>query len=87
MRYRAAADTLSAMLSDGVVVVSLRNKRYFSLNRTGAQAWMLLERGATAREITTLLLQDYAVSEPEAREAVDRLLAELSAEGLIEVAE
>lgn len=86
-RYRVSADALVASLSDGVVLLNLRTKRYFSLNGTGARVWSLLVSDTPREEIVAALVREYEVQEPEARRTVLALLDELAAERLIEPAD
>ena len=83
-RYRIATDALSASLSDGAVLLHLYTKRYFSLNDTGSRIWALLQQESTEEQIAEVLVQEYEVEKPEARQAVHALVRELVAERLIE---
>lgn len=78
-----ADDVVSAVLDDGVVVLHLGTKRYYSLNETGALVWRLLESRAGRAEIVAELGRAFEVEAAAAAAAVDRLLAELVAERLL----
>jgi hypothetical protein len=84
MAYRVSRDTLSAILSDGAVLLSLATKRYFSLNGTGTRVWTLLEQGFALEEIVARLTREYDVDELEARRATEALVADLVAERFLE---
>ncbi|HKV50879.1 MAG TPA: PqqD family protein [Gemmatimonadaceae bacterium] len=84
MHYRIAADTLSASLSDGAVLLHLHTKRYFSLNDAGARIWALLEQQCSEEQIANTLVGEYEVDPSEAKKTVHQLLEELLAERLIE---
>lgn len=82
--YRPGADSLSASLTDGAVLLHLHTKRYFSLNDTGARIWTLLEQQRTEEQIVETLIREYDVGEPDARRAVHALVQDLLVERLIE---
>ena len=81
--WRPASDAVASDVEGGAVVLHLRTKRYYSLNDTGAVAWDAMRDGATTDEIVAALRARFAVDEPQARLAVDRLVSELHAESLI----
>ena len=83
MRYRISGDALTAMLSDGAVVLNLHSKRYFSLNETGTRVWALLEDNSGLDEIVQTLTAEYDVAESDARREVMALVEELLREGLL----
>lgn len=81
--HAVAADVVSAVLDDGVVVLHLGTKRYYSLNETGALVWQLLEAGAERAAIVAELRRSFDVDPAAARAAVDRLVDELVSERLL----
>ncbi|MGH7635136.1 MAG: PqqD family protein [Gemmatimonadaceae bacterium] len=83
MRYRISGDALTAMLSDGAVLLNLHSKRYFSLNETGTRVWALLEHNSGLDEIVQTLTAEYDVAESDARREVMALVEELLREGLL----
>ncbi|MGH7623857.1 MAG: PqqD family protein [Gemmatimonadaceae bacterium] len=83
IRYRISGDALTAMLSDGAVLLNLHSKRYFSLNETGTRVWALLEHNSGLDEIVQTLTAEYDVAESDARREVMALVEELLREGLL----
>ncbi len=77
MRYRAVAEALVATLSDGVVLLNLLTKRYFSLNETGTRIWAMVQEACDDEEIVATMVREYEVEEPVARAEVRRILEEL----------
>lgn len=43
LRYQTAAETATALVDGGAVVLDLVSKRYYSLNETGTIVWQYLE--------------------------------------------
>jgi hypothetical protein len=82
-RYTVSSDAACAQVADGAVLLHLGNKRYYSLNETGAVVWQSLEEGRDVSDIVARLQWDYEVDQGEAERSVDRLLGELGDAGLI----
>lgn len=82
-RYVAHADTASAAVEGGAVVLHMGTKSYYSLNESGALLWRLLEHGTTEQDAAAELMQLYDVEGAEARQAVARLIADLVVERLV----
>jgi len=83
-RYRINSPLVTGEAIDGeVVIIHLENGNYFSLLEAGEWIWLRLVAGepleSIARELTTCYLCD----EPQARQAIERLVAQLLAEELI----
>ncbi len=66
-----------------VVIVNLGTGSYYSLDGAGADIWNCLENGATIGEIVTYISQRFDGNFGEITSAIERLAAELKAEGLI----
>jgi len=67
-----------------LVVVNLGTNRIYELNGTASRVWELLEAGSGRTELEETLLEAFDVERPVVSEAIDRMLAQLSAEGLID---
>jgi hypothetical protein len=74
-------DVVSRRLGDGTVLVHLPSNRIFELNDTGARIWELISEGRD--DVAAALSEEFSVDPAAATEAVDRLVAELRAEGLL----
>jgi hypothetical protein len=83
----ASTDVILTELKDGTgVLLDLRTKFYFTLNRTGVAVWKLLAAGAapSAEAVAETLAQQFAAPELDrVRRDVEALLAELEKEGLL----
>lgn len=81
------ASAVFTPLGEGAVVLDLRSKRYFQLNGSGRTVWSRLARGkATLGELVDSVCAEYDVDRDTARNDVRRVVAELTAEGLIHAA-
>lgn len=54
-----------------------------NLSESGALLWRKLESGANKNGLVSLLLEEYQISESEARGDVEAFLSEMKANGLI----
>ncbi len=80
---RPAESVLVAHLDGESVLLDLESKHYYRLNESGSAIWRAVESGAEPHAIADALVSAFNVSEPEARAAVDGLLADLSEKGLL----
>ena len=77
------SEVLAAHLGDEAVLLDLNAKRYYRLNETAAVIFRALEAGEGRSGAIRQLLAEFDVGEAEATSAVDALLADLAARGLI----
>jgi len=84
---RTSKDVLLTELKDGTgVLLDLKTKFYFTLNRTGVFVWKKLAAGEIADEATAaeaLAAAFKGVDPTAAREDVSKLIKELEGEGLV----
>jgi hypothetical protein len=76
-------EVLAAHLGDEAVLLDLSGKRYYRLNETAAVVFKALEAGEGRAGAIAQLLAAFEVSETDAAAAVDVLLADLAARGLV----
>lgn len=77
------SEVLAAHLGDDAVLLDLKAKRYYRLNESAACAFKALEAGEGRAGAIARLLAEFDVDEAEATRAVDALLADLAARGLV----
>jgi Coenzyme PQQ synthesis protein D (PqqD) len=82
-QYAVPADVLAAHLEGEAVLLHMDTKDYFRLNATAACVWKGLERGMDRQALVDELCANFEVEPHEAREELDRLLAELEQRRLI----
>jgi hypothetical protein len=83
---RPSPDVLLTELADGTgVLLHLRTKFYYALNRTGVAVWKLLAagRGGTPEVLSGALAEQFEGTPAEAQVHVEALLRELQDEGLL----
>jgi len=76
-------DVLAAHLGDEAVLLDLNGKRYYRLNESAAVVFRALEDGEEREGAIRRLVAAFDVSESDASSAVDALLADLAARGLV----
>jgi len=76
-------EVLAAHLGDEAVLLDLSGKRYYRLNETAAVVFRALEAGEGRAGAIAQLLAEFDVREEDATNAVDKLLADLAARGLV----
>jgi hypothetical protein len=82
-RLRAASDVIARTLGESAVLIRLSTNRIYELNATGVRVWDLVVKGATRDDIVAALQQEFEGDRVEISDAVDDLLANLRAEGLM----
>jgi coenzyme PQQ synthesis protein D (PqqD) len=82
--FKVNPNVVAQRVEDQVVVVNLETNRIFALNSTGARVWELLSEGHDESEIHAKLSEEYTVDGRELHDEIERLLADLNAESLVE---
>jgi Coenzyme PQQ synthesis protein D (PqqD) len=77
-------DVISRRVGDEVVLVHLERDTMYSLNRTGARAWELLNEGLDLKATEAALADEFGVDRAEVRSELESLIAELEHEHLVE---
>lgn len=67
------------------VVLDLRTERYYGLDDTGTRMWNVLINSSTIQVAYDALLQEYDVQADRLRADLERLLEDLSRNGLLEL--
>jgi Coenzyme PQQ synthesis protein D (PqqD) len=83
-RLRPSADAVTKRVGDEVVLVQLRTNRIYTLNRTGARLWELLEDGHDLDGAGERLRREFDVGEDQLRDEMAALVDELVARKLLE---
>lgn len=83
-RYRIAGPHVVHQTIEGeVIIINLESGCYYSLTDTGAEVWALLEGGAAVADTVAALDGRYVADRGAIATAVDQLVANLRAEGLM----
>ena len=88
-RYRRASSIVSTQVSDGVILVPIRQRAgdlddVYTLNETAARIWEHIDGQRSLREIRDLLVEEFDVGEDQAQRDVAVLVAEMEAAGVLE---
>ncbi|MGI9175285.1 MAG: PqqD family peptide modification chaperone [Rhodothermales bacterium] len=85
VHYAPVPDVVFTQLDDGeAVLLSLKTKRYYTLNETGTQIWDLFKKDRSPDEIASALMETYDVDQEAAREHITAFLEDLHREGLVQ---
>src|SRR3954451_5166029 len=82
----AAPSQISADLGDGVVLLELGSETYFSLNEVAARIWDLIAEPRAIGQIRDAVLSEFDVDPETCERETLRLVGELRAAGLAEIA-
>ena len=80
-----SSEVMARQVGEEVVLLDLASGNYFGLDAVGARIWQLITDGSTPEQVVAALVREYAVEEDTARSDTSRLLAELAAQGLVEL--
>jgi len=83
-RFQPSRDVVANRLGDTTVVIHVTTNRIHELNRTGSRLWEMLCEGYDRAEIQRRMLQEFDVPEAQLASEIERLLAALQAERLVE---
>jgi hypothetical protein len=81
----AIRDQTSVDLDDEVAILHLGRGVYFGLNEVGAFVWRRLQQPATVAELRAAILAEYAVTPAQCAADLQKLLADLRDQHLVEV--
>lgn len=80
---RRAEGLLAAAVGDELLMMSVKEGKYFNLNGVGARIWELLAEPVTPDGLVAALTAEYEVNDDTAREQVVEFLSALRARGLL----
>lgn len=84
LELRRRSDPIFTRMDDDLLGLNTAEGLVYTLNRTGARIWTLLEDWTTQAALVTQLREDYDVEEAQCAASVDRLVAQLSDAGLLD---
>jgi hypothetical protein len=82
-RFRCPANVAARVLDGEAIMIHLESGRYFSAEGVAAILWHLLDSGVSFGDIVARVVESFGLSPDQAREDVDRFLAELVREELL----
>jgi hypothetical protein len=82
-KYVRNSKTISGRLHDELVMMDLKQGKYFSLNPVATRIWDLLEKPHDENDLCNILIDEYDVSFEQCRREVGEVLDEMEGLGLI----
>ena len=55
-------DLITSKIGDVIVLMTIENGKYFSINEEGSQIWELIKQPTTAEQVCKELVKEYATS-------------------------
>jgi hypothetical protein len=84
-QLRLREDRLEWRLVEGeIVVLDLSTSRYIAINGSGAKLWPGLLDGATLRELSDVLANEYGLEPTRAERDVQSFVSALAEQGLLD---
>ena len=83
-RVRVPEHVLMRLVGDELVLLNLREEKYFGLNAVGARMMDVAENGATLDEVVERLMAEFEIGREQLEMDVRTVAADLIAAGLIE---
>jgi hypothetical protein len=83
MKYRVSPDALMQKVGEESVILDLRGGTYFGLDPIGTCVWEALAAGSSLDALVDMLANEYEVAIDTLRDDIEKLLAELRANGLV----
>ncbi len=83
----AAREQISCDLAGEAAILDLKSGVYYGLDLVGARIWTLIQQPRAIRAIREALLEEYDVEPERCQRDLLALLTEMTAAGLIEVAD
>jgi len=72
-------------LGEESAILNMENSVYYGMNEVGTRVWNLLQQPKSIREIRDAIVDEYDVTPEQCERDLLELLAQLKAEGLIEL--
>ena len=84
--FRKTARQVSCPINEEVAILDLERSLYFGLQGVAVQVWEALDQPASAAQLRDLIASRFDVTAAQCEADILDLLADLQAEGLVEVA-
>jgi hypothetical protein len=79
----AIKDQMSCDLAGEVVILSMKNGVYYTLNPLGSRIWTLIQEPVKVGKVLEIIIEEYDIGKEKCGEDLLALLHELEKEGLI----
>lgn len=84
-KVSAVKDQVSCTLGGEVVILSMKNGTYYSLNPVGVRIWNLIHDPIGVHEIHNTIVNEFNAEPERCEEDLLAILTDMEKEGLIEV--
>jgi hypothetical protein len=84
--FRKTARQVSCPINDEVAILDTENSLYFGLEGIAVQVWEALDEPSSIAQLRDRIVSRFDVSADQCEADITRLLADLQAHGLVEVA-
>lgn len=84
-KYKAVVGHLSCDLNGEVVILNMKNGKYYGVNSVGASIWSRIQAPVSFGDLQSSIMAEYEVDETTCRQAMLSFLEEMAREDLIEV--
>ncbi len=79
-------EVVSRDLEGEAVILNLGSGTYFGLDKVGTRIWSLIQQDGSLRKVLATMQQEYDVAPDRLEQDLLRLVAEMRAKGLVDVA-
>ena len=83
IRFVIPSEIIAADLADESVLLDMRSKKYFRLNRTASMIWRAIGDGATPAEMLDAICERFDIDRDAARAELQTVCDDLLERGLI----
>lgn len=84
-KLQASANVVVSQLDDELVMMSVENSAYYSLDEVGVRAWELLAEPHSISEICDVITREYKVARAQCEQDMLAWLGEMAEEKLVHV--
>jgi hypothetical protein len=81
------SEVVETVLEDGAVLLNLRTRFYYSLNKVGYMIWQLLDMAKSPEDLFHRVTAEYQAEHNQVKESVSNFLKELEREQLVTIHE
>jgi hypothetical protein len=76
-------EVVETVLEDGAVLLNLKTRFYYSLNKVGYRIWQLLDVAESSEDLSQKVVSEYQAEDKQVKENVSDFIKELEREKLV----
>jgi hypothetical protein len=85
MTIKIPDDVVFRILGGEAVILNLASGTYFGLDDVGTRMWQLMSEHGSTDKVVELMLEDYDVEESLLQSDLDKLIKDLTENGLVKI--